>query len=212
MQVAKSVFPNLQIAYVSSRTRAGAESRSGPGEPQAYETAFAVRRLIQEQIEGTGEVGVDVAWLSWGPYLWSNGTPRSDGFVWDCGDVERDLIHPTASGNQKVADQLMAFFMTAKTATPWFLDSALAGRGPTIGEISSTKASGNAPLTVDFTARVSGATEYFWSFEDGTFSKAQNPGKTFNLDGRYDVRLTAMDASGRWANASVEIRVGRPTH
>jgi PKD domain len=208
LRIAKSVFPNLQIAYLSSRTRAGAQSRRGPGEPQAYETAFAVRGAIQDQIEG--RLGMDVAgWISWGPYLWSNGSPRSDGFVWDCQDVRQDMIHPTDSGDSKVAEQLMAFFMTADTSVPWFLEPQGSRAGPGISAIVPSTATGDAPLAVDFTAAVSEATRYFWSFEDGTSSTARNPRKTFYVDGVYHVRLTVTDALGRWAGSSVVVRVGR---
>src|SRR5690606_24605785 len=50
IETATRRFPNLRLVYVSSRTRSGAESRRGPGEPQAYETAFAVRRLIEKRM------------------------------------------------------------------------------------------------------------------------------------------------------------------
>ena len=210
LQIATRVFPNLRIVYLSSRTRSGAETRQGPGEPQAYETAFAVRRVIQERMDGAA-AGTDAPWVSWGPYLWSNGTPRSDGFVWDCGDVGRDMLHPTEAGSRKVADQLMAFFMTDQTAAPWFLEQSATGTGPRIDSVRPSALRGAGPLTVDFDVRASGATMYFWSFQDGTFSVSPRPRKTFNVPGRYRVQLTAVDETGRWAQASAEISVEPPT-
>ena len=167
--IARRVFPNLQMVYLSSRTRAGAESRRGPGEPHAYETAFAVRRVIQAYLERAGSGGDEGPWIGWGPYLWSSGRPRSDGFVWDCGDVQRDMIHPTPSGNQKVANQLMSFFMAAETATPWFLEPSLVDDAATEAATAAPE-TGPVPLTVTFDGGPSPRRRYFWSFGDGTTS------------------------------------------
>jgi hypothetical protein len=209
IEIAGEVFPNLQIVYLSSRTRAGTPSRQGPGEPQAYETAFGVRRVLEEQMRARRKGASDRVWLSWGPYLWANDTKRSDGFAWECGDLQADTIHPTASGDKKVADQLMAFFMSAETAAPWFLEPSLGNRGPKLGDISASATSGASPLTVRLSAPGSGAARYFWTFEDGTFSTAANPEKTFHVDGLYNVQLTVSDPSGNWARGTVAIRVGR---
>jgi hypothetical protein len=209
LRIAKSVFPNLQLVYLSSRTRSGAEARRGPAEPQAYETAFAVRSLIHDQMTGAGNVGLDATgWISWGPYLWSNGTPRSDGLVWACDDLRKDMLHPTESGDKKVSEQLMAFFMTADTSAPWFLDASASRGGADQLRIAPATARGAAPLTVDFSSEGFVPAEVFWSFEDGTFSREQRARKTFHLEGRYDVRLTALDASGKWARASSVIHIG----
>src|SRR5262245_52582271 len=49
LQIAKSKYPNLKIAYLGSRIYAGyAGGRLNP-EPYAYESAFVVRKLIQDQ-------------------------------------------------------------------------------------------------------------------------------------------------------------------
>src|SRR5262249_16448864 len=58
----KTSFPNLHIVYFTSRIYAG--YARGPGadlnpEPYAYETAFAVRSVIQEQIKGDKELNFD---------------------------------------------------------------------------------------------------------------------------------------------------------
>ena len=137
-------FPNLQIAYVSSRTRAYTLSGLSP-EPTAYETGFAVKWLIEQQLAGTGNLGLQVApWLSWGPYLWVDGTqPRSDGLVWLCSDTTRDFTHPSSSGQTKVANQLLAFFKTDPTATPWFLSNSSTQPGTAQVRILDT-ASGRA--------------------------------------------------------------------
>lgn len=60
--------------------------------------------------------------LRW-PYLWANGTtPRkTDGLTWAQKDYLEDLAHPSESGRQKVADQLLTFFKTDTSAQTWFM-------------------------------------------------------------------------------------------
>lgn len=58
----------------------------------------------------------------WGPYLWADGlTPRSDGLIWNCSDLNADGTHPSASGVNKVSDLLMAYFTQSPYSRPWFL-------------------------------------------------------------------------------------------
>jgi hypothetical protein len=53
LRVAKQRYPNLRIAYLSSRTRAyTAVSNSLNPEPFAYESCFSVRWLIEKQLAG----------------------------------------------------------------------------------------------------------------------------------------------------------------
>jgi hypothetical protein len=131
LQVAKARYPNLRIAYLSSRTFGGYAHDARNPEPYAYENGFSVRWVIQSQIAGDGRLNYDpqrgpvtAPVLLWGPYLWTNGThPRnSDGLVWERSDVlERDGMHPSASGRKKVVDLLLAFFKTDPLASQWFL-------------------------------------------------------------------------------------------
>src|SRR5262249_9213977 len=70
-------FPNLKLAYLSSRTYGGyAKTRLNP-EPYAFESGFSVKWLIEQQIKGEPSLNynrargeVKAPWLSWGPYLW----------------------------------------------------------------------------------------------------------------------------------------------
>ena len=111
-------FPNLRIVYLSSRTYAGYASTSLNPEPHAYDSAFAVKWLIEERIRQPG-VG---PWLAWGPYLWTAGAEgRGDGLTWTCGDVRDDGTHPSPSGQQKVGALLLDFFKTDPTARRWFV-------------------------------------------------------------------------------------------
>lgn len=123
-------FPNLRIAYLGSRIYGGyADGRLNP-EPYAYEGAFVVRWLIQNQANADGDLNYDEGrgevrspLLLWGPYFWADGmTPRkSDGLVWERSDFVGDGTHPSDTGRQKVAIQLQRFFKTDPHAKTWFL-------------------------------------------------------------------------------------------
>lgn len=125
VQIIHDLFPNVRLCYLSSRIYGG----YGSWEPEAYETGFSVKWLIEDQIDGAdpglnygGQPGpVEAPLLLWGPYLWADGTvPRSDGLVWLQSDPESDNTHPSPSGEQKVADLLSQFFANEPTAQPWY--------------------------------------------------------------------------------------------
>ncbi|OHE89403.1 MAG: hypothetical protein A3G75_08575 [Verrucomicrobia bacterium RIFCSPLOWO2_12_FULL_64_8] len=137
LHLLKEKFPNVRIAYLSSRIYAGYASTPLNPEPYAYESAFAVRELILNQIEGGADLNYDPAkgevrspLLLWGPYLWADGvTPRkSDGLMWKREDLREDGTHPSAtSGRDKVAKLLLAFFKSDPTAKRWFERPPAAG-------------------------------------------------------------------------------------
>jgi len=117
--VMKARFPNLRLVYVSSRTYAGYATTNLNPEPYAYQSGFAVKWLVRDRIQGAIK---GRPWLGWGPYLWTDGTKgRRSGLVWTCQDVVSDGTHPSPSGRQKVARQLLKFFSTNATAKRWFL-------------------------------------------------------------------------------------------
>jgi len=67
-------------------------------------------------------------WLSWGPYLWADGShARSDGLKWTCGEFEDDGTHPGPGGETKVASLLLDFFKHDPTTRPWFLAQGSTG-------------------------------------------------------------------------------------
>jgi hypothetical protein len=132
VQVLHDRLPNLKLVYLSSRIYAGyARTRLNP-EPYAYESAFAVKWLIERQLKGEPSLNFDpergavkAPWLSWGPYLWANGTaPRQDGLRYDERDFAQDGTHPSAEGQKKVAEQMLKFFKTDTTTGQWFLNKA----------------------------------------------------------------------------------------
>ena len=215
---AKILFPNLQICYLSSRTRAYVYGSGLNPEPYAYETAFAVKWLIEKQLSGAPSMNYDPAkgpvllpWLSWGPYLWTDGLRgRSDGLLTICpDDLENDFTHPSTNGHvPKVGSQLLAFFKTDPTATPWFLRTNGAGQPPSCAP-SAGVTSGLVPLTVNFSANASSGgapiRDYQWTFEDGMFSTNANPTKIFPAPGTYHARLTVTDTNGNTARGVVTI-------
>lgn len=127
-------YVNLRLVYLSSRIYAGYASSDLNPEPYAYESGFAVKWLIQAQIEQmrsgsasprAGDLNYNsgvAPFVTWGPYLWAKGaSPRSDGLVWLRSDLASDGTHPSTSGRTKVASLLLKFFKTEPTAKGWFL-------------------------------------------------------------------------------------------
>jgi hypothetical protein len=131
MNTMHTLFPKLTMVYFSSRIYAGYSNgvaKIDP-EPYAFESGFAVKNAINDQLngatnlcDGNGCSTVNAPWMSWGPYYWANGLlARSDGWVWTCQDLQKDGTHPTTSGDLKVAGQILSFFKSDDTTTPWFL-------------------------------------------------------------------------------------------
>lgn len=122
-------FPNLKIAYLSSQSYAGYAKIPLTPEPHAYESGFAVKWLIADQIDAKPQLNYDSTegtvrspWIAWGPYLWTDGIKgRSDGLVYTEEDLELDGTHPSTSGRKKVAELLLEFFKQDPTAQGWFL-------------------------------------------------------------------------------------------
>lgn len=123
-------YPNLTMAYLTTRIYAGyAKSPLSP-EPYPYEDGFGVKWLIADQITGKAELNYDPAkgavrapWIAWGPYLWADGVKaRGDGLNWMADDfIPGDRTHPSDSGREKVATRLLDFLKGDSTSAPWFL-------------------------------------------------------------------------------------------
>lgn len=133
VRILKLRFPNIRLAYLSSRIYAGYASSALNPEPFAYQSGFAVKWLIEDQINGVADLNFDSnrgevksPWLSWGPYLWADGMkPRNDGLTYACSDFADDGTHPATPGaREKVAQMLLSFMKTDSTATIWFSTKA----------------------------------------------------------------------------------------
>ncbi|MCU0917781.1 MAG: PKD domain-containing protein [Planctomycetes bacterium] len=225
-------FPNVKLAYYSSRERAYLMYRKG--EPDCHAAGFAVRWMIDKQMKGDPGLNWDPArgpvtapLILWGPYFWCDGLkPRSDGLIWTCCEPTSDVYnnsHPEASGAQKCADQIYAFFKTDPTATPWYLRKTVTGQAPQV-TAQANIAEGDAPLTVHFSAQATDpdgkVVEYVWTFGDGTFSynPRSGPGKEpfylnpkpvkiFPNPGFYTAYLTVTDNDGNAVTREIRIKV-----
>ena len=126
------LMPNLKLMYFSGRIY-GAYSNgisTLDPEPYAYEDSYGPKWAIADQLNGLASLNFDPTkgtvvspWMAWGPYYWANGMlGRNDGLFWSCQDVIFDGVHPSDPvGRLKVADQLINFFKTDTTTTPWYL-------------------------------------------------------------------------------------------
>jgi len=137
VQLLPARFPNLKLCYFSSRTYGGwakhKPNGAAPGnsEPFSYESGFAYKWLIEEQLKGdpdlafapSGSAPAKAPWMSWGAYLWANGAkPRSDGVFFELNDFqETDRMHESPAGQRKVGGLLLNFFKTDSTTKGWFL-------------------------------------------------------------------------------------------
>ena len=123
LRIMRARYPNVKLVYLSSRTYGGYAITGLNPEPAAYDSAYAVRGIIQERIRGQ----IKGPLLFWGPYLWTDGQAgRNDGLVWNCEDVEEDGTHPSRSGIQKVVTMLTTFFKTDPTTRRWYVARPLA--------------------------------------------------------------------------------------
>ncbi len=115
LERARRAYPNVRLIFLSSRTYAGYATTGLNPEPYAYESAFAVRKLIQDQ-------PTDGPVLLWGPYLWTAGEKgrAMDDFQWLRTDTAPDGTHPSRAGQEKVGRLLLEFFATDPYAAPWF--------------------------------------------------------------------------------------------
>ena len=129
VQILKVKLPNVKQVFFTSRIYAGYASSTLNPEPYAYENAFAIKRVIAQQLAGDPALNYDpkngpvvAPWLSWGPYLWADGlNARSDGLTWACSELNAsDGTHPSATGRQKVADSLLAFVRRDVATAPWY--------------------------------------------------------------------------------------------
>lgn len=144
LRAAKTRFPNLKLAFFSGRVYGGYAPNpvaDADPEPFAYETGFAIKWLIQAQVNQirtgvidpvAGDLSFPVApWVAWGPYFWADGgIRRSDGLAWCFGqtsspcngefDFNSGGLHLNAAGSQKAGSLLLNYFATSPYTLRWF--------------------------------------------------------------------------------------------
>lgn len=213
---AEGQLPQLKLAIISSRTRSyhinlpGTSQQGLSSEPYAFQDAFAVRRLIGDQIASPqGILNLNsTPFLTWGPYLWIDGeNPRSDGRRWTVNDISCDLVHPSEAGMAKVGDQLLAFFANSPITQPWFLDPARRGSPLTINPSPNPARTGE---TVNFSLSAPAGSRVYWLFDDGTTGSTAATQKYFALPGTYQVRAVAVEPSGTYHSAELPFVVQAP--
>jgi len=125
-------FPNVKIMYMGGPIYTGYSNglNNIDNEPWEYESGFAIKWAIQDQINGKTSLNWDstkgpvmAPWMSWGAYPWANGLlPRSDGTTWACNDIKYDGFHPSdLYGREKETNLMLNFFKSDDTTTPWFV-------------------------------------------------------------------------------------------
>lgn len=124
LAIGQDLFPNVAIAHIWGREFGGYATIALNPEPWAYQTDFAMRQVIQDQIDGHPDMQVGIVpWTDRGPYLWANGNdPREiDGLFWVCRDFSLDDgTHYTGEGARKAAHQVMEFIRSHPAAQAWF--------------------------------------------------------------------------------------------
>ena len=130
-------YPKIRVVFVSSVTYSGySVPFYAVREPHGYEDGFAVKWLVQAQIDQMANGGVVVdaragdldygtvaPWVAWGPYLWADGARgRADGLTWTGLDFDGSLGgRYVVSGIGKAGDALLHFFKSSPQTQCWFV-------------------------------------------------------------------------------------------
>jgi PKD repeat protein len=121
---------------------------------------------------------------------------RESGFEIDQIVLSPQTYLTTAPGSRVNNNTILASNLPALGSTP-------------VVNIASSPTAGSAPLNVNFTANVSGATasSYSWNFGDGTTSTAALPSHIYGTSGNYTAKVTVKDSTGATASASSLVAV-----
>jgi hypothetical protein len=104
-------YPKLQLLFISSPPYGG---YSATGEPGTYEAGFVLKRFIESRTQiPTG------VWISWGPYLWHPGWPRTD--------FDSTGKGVSISGEKRIAGLVFEFLKTSPFTRCWLVGGAGCG-------------------------------------------------------------------------------------
>lgn len=122
----RTKYPNTKLSFWGTREYGGFVTGINNPEPYAYQSAFAVKWMIERQINGTalnydpGLGPVTSPWMAWGPYLWADGVkPRGDGLFYEPRDFQSDGTHPTMRGRSKQAWPWVHMLRTDALTASW---------------------------------------------------------------------------------------------
>lgn len=97
----RAEFPAVQAVYTSSRSYGGFSGNAARGEPRSYEEGHALNTWLATHPQ------VDGIWQGWWGYLWApactTGQHNGSGVCYDRADFVEDGVHPSASGEIKIA-------------------------------------------------------------------------------------------------------------
>ena len=140
LQAIKIMFPNTQICYVTARAYAGYADPSaedltnGLKFPRDYYNGWGLKWFIENVINhelGYSYEGptAEIPLVTWGSYHWTDGSvERSDGLSLICEeDVADDGLHLSGSGEIKMGQLMLDYFIADTTAKYWFFDEVYSG-------------------------------------------------------------------------------------
>ena len=123
------------------------------------------------------------------------GLPTS--WLWNFGDGNTSVLQNPSHLYTSVG----SYTVTLQPSSPYALATytnyiTVTGPAP-VANFTSDVASGNIPLTVNFTdTSTNSPTSWLWNFGDGNTSTSQNPSHTYTSVGSYTVTLTATNTGG----------------
>ena len=129
----------------------------------------------------------------------TNTTSRATNYIWTFGDGKTGATTNasnvyTNAGTYTVT--LTAYGPGGSNALTKTSYIKVTNAPPPVVAFTGTPTNGFAPMTVIFTNRSSGATNYSWTFGDGKTSAATNASNVYSNAGTYTVTLTAVGRGG----------------
>ena len=139
----KQLYPNLKLCYITARAysgyadaSAGATAGKGLLFPRDYLNGWAIKWLIEKQINGENGyefegASASIPFITWGTYNWADGSiKRSDGLQWLCAsDIGEDGLHLSATGEIKSGALMFDYFTKDETTQAWIMK-------PTVSDIT----------------------------------------------------------------------------
>lgn len=140
LQVINTLFPNVQICYITARAYSGFAAPVDPDVsggllyPRDYLNGWAVKFLVENVINHatgfeTSGPAAQIPLVTWGSYHWTDGSSvRSDGLFLDCEvDLGPDGLHFSGAGENKMGLHMFEYFKSDTTAKYWYYDDVYSG-------------------------------------------------------------------------------------